>query len=157
MTRDTESQCCGKTQREKVGRKVGGGSGWGTHVYLGLIPTDIWQKTSQYYTYPPVKINKSVQFSSVAQSCPTHCDPMDRSTPGLPVHHMSLPKPMSIESVMPSSHLILCHPLLHLSPRCYNFQSPTREITQMIINRRDTQNVVYSNSVILLRNKKELP
>ena len=29
----------------------------------------------------------SVQFSSVAQSCPTPCDPMNRSTPGLPVHH----------------------------------------------------------------------
>ena len=29
----------------------------------------------------------SVQFSSVSQSCPTLCDPMNRSTPGLPVHH----------------------------------------------------------------------
>ena len=29
----------------------------------------------------------SVQFSSVAQSCPTLCDPMNRSTPGLPVHY----------------------------------------------------------------------
>ena len=29
----------------------------------------------------------SVQFSSVAQACPTLCDPMNRSTPGLPVHH----------------------------------------------------------------------
>ena len=29
----------------------------------------------------------TVQFSSVAQSCPTLCDPMNRSTPGLPVHH----------------------------------------------------------------------
>ena len=29
----------------------------------------------------------SVQFSSVTQSCPTICDPMNRSTPGLPVHH----------------------------------------------------------------------
>ena len=29
----------------------------------------------------------SVQFSSAAQSCPTLCDPMNRSTPGLPVHH----------------------------------------------------------------------
>ena len=29
----------------------------------------------------------SVQFSSVAQSCPTLCDPMNRSTPGLPVQH----------------------------------------------------------------------
>ena len=32
----------------------------------------------------------SVQFSSVAQSCPTLCDPMTRSTPGLPVHHQLL-------------------------------------------------------------------
>ena len=57
-----------------------------------------------------------VQFSSVTQSCPTPCDPKDCSTPGLPVHHqlMDLLKPMSIESVMPSNHLILCHPLLLL-------------------------------------------
>ena len=32
-------------------------------------------------------IISSVRFSSVAQSCPTLCDPMNRSTPGLPVHH----------------------------------------------------------------------
>ena len=32
----------------------------------------------------------SVQFSSVAQSCPTLCDPMNRGTPGLPVHHQLL-------------------------------------------------------------------
>ena len=58
----------------------------------------------------------SVQFSSVSQSCSTLCNPMNWSTPGLPVHHnsQSLPKLMSIESVMPSSHLILCRPLLLL-------------------------------------------
>ena len=41
---------------------------------------------------------------------------MDCSTPSFPVHHnsWSLPKLMSIESVMPSNHLILCHPLLLL-------------------------------------------
>ena len=32
-------------------------------------------------------LNPSVQFSSVAQLCPTLCDPMNRSTPGLPIHH----------------------------------------------------------------------
>ena len=38
-------------------------------------------------------MNKGVnQFSSVTQSCPTLCDPMNRSTPGLPVHHQ-LPEP----------------------------------------------------------------
>ena len=56
----------------------------------------------------------SVQFSSVAQLCPTLCNPMDCSIPGLPVlHHLrSLLKLMSIESVMPSNHPILCHPLI---------------------------------------------
>ena len=55
----------------------------------------------------------SVQFTSVAQSCPTLCDPMNRSTPGLPVHHQLLEftQSMSIESVMPSNHLTLCGPL----------------------------------------------
>ena len=57
-------------------------------------------------------------FSSVAQSCPTLCDPMNRSTPGLPVHHQfrSSLRFMSIESVIPSRHLILCRPLLLLPP-----------------------------------------
>ena len=56
-------------------------------------------------------------ISSVAQSCPTLCNPMDCSTPGFPVHHQlpeNLLKLMSIESVVPSNHLILCHPLLLL-------------------------------------------
>ena len=64
------------------------------------------------------------QFSSVAQSCPTLCNPMDCSTPGFPVHHQiwSLLKIMCIESVMPSNHLILCCPLLLLpSIFCYNW------------------------------------
>ena len=59
----------------------------------------------------------SVQFSSVSQSCPTLCNPMNRSTRGLPVHHQasrSSFKLTSIESVMPSNHLILCRPLLLL-------------------------------------------
>ena len=62
--------------------------------------------------------NEHIQFTSVAQSCPTLCDPMNRSKPGLPVHHQlpEFPKFMCIKLVMPSSHLILCHPLLLLPP-----------------------------------------
>ena len=53
---------------------------------------------------------------SVAQLYLTLCDPMDCSTPGLPVLHpsRSLPKLMFIELVTPSNHLILCRPLLLL-------------------------------------------
>ena len=58
------------------------------------------------------------QFSSVTQSYPTPCNPMNGSTLGLPVHHQlpDLLKLMPIESVMPSSHLILCCSLLLLPP-----------------------------------------
>ena len=58
---------------------------------------------------------RSVQLlSSVAQSCLTLCNLMDFNTPGLPVHpnSLSLLKLTSITLVMPSNHLILCHPLL---------------------------------------------
>ena len=63
---------------------------------------------------PILLVSQSV--SSVAQSCPTLCDPMNCSTPGsLSItNSWSLPKLMSIESVMPSNHLILCCPLLLL-------------------------------------------
>ena len=62
------------------------------------------------------------QFSSVPQSCPTLCDPMDCSTPGFPVHHQ-LPRltQTHVQQVgyesdqpVPSNYLILCHPLLLL-------------------------------------------
>ena len=59
----------------------------------------------------------SVKFSSVVQSCQTLCDPMNRRTPGASLsitNPRSPPKPMSIELVMPSNHLILCRPLLLL-------------------------------------------
>ena len=60
---------------------------------------------------------RSYQFSSVAQSCPTLCDAMDYSTPGLLLitNSQSLFKLISIESVILSNHFILCHPLLLLA------------------------------------------
>ena len=55
-------------------------------------------------------------FSSVTQTCLTLCDPMDCSTPGFQSFSIScsLLKLTFIESVMPSNHLVLCHPLTRL-------------------------------------------
>ena len=54
-------------------------------------------------------VKSGSRFSSVAQSCHTLCNPMNCSTPGLPVtNSWSLPKLMSIESMMTSNH---SHPL----------------------------------------------
>ena len=59
------------------------------------------------------------QFSSVAQSCPAFCDPMNRSTPGLPVHHQLLEFNQTHvhrvgDAIQPS------HPLLSPSPPAFN-------------------------------------
>ena len=69
----------------------------------------------------PIPNDSSVQFS--CSGCPTLCDPMNRSMPGLLVHHQLPftqthvhPVGDAIQSVMPSSHLILCRPLLLLPP-----------------------------------------
>ena len=61
-------------------------------------------------------LSSSVQFSSVAQSCPTLCDPWAaaRQASLSITNSRSSPKPMPIESVMPCNHLILCRPLLLL-------------------------------------------
>ena len=66
-------------------------------------------------------------LSSVAQLCPTLCDPRDCSTPAYLsiTNSQSLLKLMCIELVMPSNHLILCHPLLlhlQLFPESRPFQ-----------------------------------
>ena len=66
--------------------------------------------------YSESKQYHSVQFNSVTQSCPTHCDPMDRSTPGFPVHHQ-LPEPAQthVHRIGDAiNHLIICRPLVLL-------------------------------------------
>ena len=56
-----------------------------------------------------------VQFSSVTQSCQTLCDPMNRSMPGLRVHHQLLESTQThVYRVGDANHLILCRPLLLL-------------------------------------------
>ena len=61
----------------------------------------------------------SVQFSSFAQSCPTLCDPMNRSTPGLPVHHQ-LPEFTHIHVHRVGDAIQPSHPLSSPSPPALN-------------------------------------
>ena len=70
--------------------------------------------------WEPVKESyDSVQFSSVTQMCPTLCDPMDCSTPGLPIHHQLRELAQTHahcvdDAIQPS------YPLLSLSPPTFN-------------------------------------
>ena len=59
------------------------------------------------------------QFSSVSRSCPTLCDPMDHSTPGLPVHHQ-LPEFTQTHVHRVSDAIQPSHPLLSPSPPAPN-------------------------------------
>ena len=65
------------------------------------------------------KQGHSVQFSSVTQSCPTLCNPMDCSMPGFPVHHQ-LPDPTEIHVHCISDAIQTSHPLLSPSFPAFN-------------------------------------
>ena len=73
---------------------------------------------NQHVLLYPILTFIILQFSSVAQSCLTLCDPMHLSNQASlsTTNFQSSLKLMSIQSVMPSSHLILCRPLLLLPP-----------------------------------------
>ena len=66
-----------------------------------------------------VQCFEDIQFSSVAQSCPTLCDPMNRSTPGLPVHHQ-LPEFTQTHGHRVSDAIQPSHPLSPSSPPTFN-------------------------------------
>ena len=78
-------------------------------MVVDLLVTQFLQIWNFYLPY-------EVQFSSVSQLCSTLCDPMVHSTQAFLsiTNSQSPPKPTSIESVMPSNHLILCRSLLLL-------------------------------------------
>ena len=70
----------------------------------------------------PWEIHSSVQFSSVTQSSPTLCNPMNHSTPGLPVHHQLLQFTQTHvhrvgDAIQPS------HPLLSPSPPAFSLSN----------------------------------
>ena len=78
-----------------------------------LIHTHVLHTQIHMYIYI------SISISSVTQSCPTLCDPMNRSTPGLPVHHQLLEFTQTHvhwvgDVIQPS------HPLLSSSPPAFN-------------------------------------
>ena len=92
-----------------------------------------------------LKMFSSVQFSSVAQSCPTLCDPMNRNTPGLPVHHQ-LPDFTQTHVHQVSDAIQPSHPLLSLSPPALN-PSQHQSLFQWVNSSQCmTSQIYYSSS-----------
>ena len=80
-----------------------------------IFSSDVKDKQRKVMDFP----SGTVQFSSVAQSCPTLCHPMNRSTPGLPVHHQ-LPEFTRTHIHQVSDAIQPSHPLLSPSPPAPN-------------------------------------
>ena len=78
----------------------------------------LWRRVSRFLKKLEIEL-PSVQFSSVAQSCLTVCDPMNCSTPGLPVHHQ-LPEFTQIHVHRVSDAIQPSHPLSSPSPPAPN-------------------------------------
>ena len=78
-----------------------------------------WVAISFYRDFKILLKNTSVQLSSVAQSCPTLCDPMNCSTPGLPIRHQ-LPEFTQTHLHRVSDAIQPSHPLLSPSPPASN-------------------------------------
>ena len=78
-----------------------------------------------------IKSFSSVQFGSLAQSCPTLCDPMNHSTPGLPVHH-HLPEFTQTHVLQVGDAIQPSHPLSSPSPFAFNL-SQHQNLFQWVI------------------------
>ena len=93
--------------------------------WLHPIPTpppptsDKYKSDLFFYEFVYFLKYRSVQFSSVAQSCATLCDLMDCSTPGVPVHHQ-LPELTQTHIHRVSDAIQPSHPLSSLSPPTFN-------------------------------------
>ena len=91
--------------------------------------------------------NGSVQFSPVAQSCLTLCDPMNRSTPGLPVHHQ-LPEFTQTRVHRVSDAIQPSHPLSSPSPPAPN-PSQHQSLFQRVNSSHEVAKVLeFSFSII---------
>ena len=88
----------------------------------------------------------SVQFSSVTQSCPTLCEPVDCSTPGLPVHHQ-LPEFTQTHVHCISDAIQASHPLSSPSPPAFNL-SQHQGLFQWVSSSPGGQSIRASASVL---------
>ena len=94
----------------------------GLHFFLQCMKVKSESEVAQLCLFETAKDSRTathLQFSSVAQSCPTLCDPMNCSTPGLPVHHQLPEFPQTYvhpvgDAIQPS------HPLSSPSPPAPN-------------------------------------
>ena len=125
-----------------------------THVFY------IKEKTLFLFIFSTIISPRSVQFSSVSQSCPTLCDPMNCSTPGLPVHHR-LPEYTKTHVHWVGDAIQPSHPLPSPSPPALNlsqhqglFQwvNPSHQVAKVLEFQLQHQSFQWTPKTDLLQN-----
>ena len=100
---------------------------------------------------------KIFMFSSVTQSCPTLCDPMNHSTPGLPVHHQ-LPKYTHTHVHWVNDAIQPSHPLSSPSPLAFNLsQHQGLQMSQLSASGGQSTGVSASTSVLPMNTQDWTP
>ena len=126
---------------------------------LRLLSREADSLSSEPPGKPQYNLTVSKTFSSVAQSCPTLCNPMDHSTPGLPVHHQ-LPEftPTHVhrvrDSVQPSHPLLSPSlPALNLSQHqgLFKWVSSSHHVTKVLEFQPQHQSYQWTPRTDLLR------
>ena len=138
ILKDDALKCCtqyaSKFGKLSSGHRTGKGQ-FSLQSQRKTIPKNVQTITQLHSSHMLVK-----SVSSVAQSCPTLCDPMNRSTPGLPVHQQ-LPEITQTHVHWVSDVIQLSHPLLSPSPPALNLSqhqgllkcvSPSHQVAKLL-------------------------
>ena len=128
----------------------------GISVYIWLIHVEVSQKMTKFYKAINLKLKKKnkkkkkgknvVQFSSVTPVCWMFCDPMDCSTPGLPVYHQLLEFTQTHihrvgDAIQPS------HPLLFPSPPTFNLSQHQGFANESVLRIKWPKYCIFSFSI----------
>ena len=113
--------------------------------HLMALPSTKVTKNKYFEVYYNYSEAFSVQFSSVAQSCPTPCDPMNCSTPGLPVHYQ-LPEFTQTHVHQVSDAIQPSHPLLSPSPAPNPSQHQSFPMSQPVHSKGDQSWVFFGRN-----------
>ena len=129
-----------------------------TNSFWNITKFPLWY-LFKCFSFSATDISFSLtQFSSVAQSCPTLCSPMNRSTPGLPVHHQ-LPESTQthvhqVGDAIQPSHPLLCPspPVLNLSQHqgLFKWVSSSHQVAKVLEFQLQHQSIQWTPRTDLL-------
>ena len=123
-------------------------------MYCWILFAKILLRNFEFIFISDIGLFSLVQFSSVTQSCPTLCDPMNRRTPGLPVHHQ-LPEFTQTHVHQVTDAIQPSHPLSSPSPPAPNPSQLQSLLNESVLRMRWPKTVVSASASVLPMNTQD--